>query len=173
MPARFNYRCLLTTTQDQQSLQLVPLCNDSPNQSQEEYVVAENEPNNHLYSLGKFIHTGLHGRRLIVQSQNTVAATPTPAANTSAAAVPLPPRRVTVPSAGAAAVDLAEIREARSDSGTDNVTPLDSLVEVAALPEEDTLPPRSHTMTLPFSKPKQVGACCSQEYPWELQASSR
>lgn len=81
--------------QGEHHLELVPLSNESPNHSQDEYVAAENEPNNHLYSLGRFVHTGLHSRRLMVhQSQSTespagsdLCSTP-PSSNT-----PLPPRQ--------------------------------------------------------------------------------
>lgn len=134
----------------------MPLSNESPNQSQDEFVVSENEPNNHLYSLGKFIHTGLHGRRLIIQSQNT---TPSPAdAGTS-----IPPRRVTV---AATPAGLANIREAAgSGSGSDFVSPplIESSLEAQAVPDvaeevaaTAALPPRSQTVTLPFSKTKPV-----------------
>lgn len=133
----------------------MPLSNESPNQSQEEFVVSENEPNNHLYSLGKFVHIGLHRRHLIVQSQNT---TSSPAESTS-----IPPRRVTV---AATQAGLANIREvAGSGSGSEFTSPplIESSLEVQAVPgaaenaaTTAALPPQSHTVTLPSSTTKQV-----------------
>lgn len=58
-------------------------------------MVADNEPNNHLYSLGKFVHTGLHSRHLIVQSCGGGEASG-PASNTGTTTMPLPPRHSTV-----------------------------------------------------------------------------
>ena len=134
----------------------MPLSNESPNQSQDEYVVAENEPNNHLYSLGKFMHTGLHGRRLMVQAATAAA----PSSSTT-----LPPRRVTV---ATAPTGLANIHEGESGSGGE-AQAVESSLEFQAISRDsvprdsvinapdDALPPRCHTVTaISRTKPKLV-----------------
>ena len=51
--------------QSHQRIQLVPLCNYSPNVSSDEYGLSDNEHPEHLYSLGKFVAVTPHRRGLI------------------------------------------------------------------------------------------------------------
>lgn len=112
-------------------LELVPLSEEGLNQSQEEFVPAENEPNNHLYSLGKFVHAGLNSRRLVTNC-NTSHATPSPpeASNsppTSSGA--LPPRQKTVGPLTRHTTAVSDVAESGSGSEAASSLQLDSSTE--------------------------------------------
>ncbi len=144
--------------------------------------MADNEPNNHLYSLGKFVHTGLHSRHLIVQSHGSGEASG-PAASNPGGTMPLPPRHFTmsgdrintnVTAAGGVSASSAVVEAAAASQPDQHVSGSSSEVTSPRLePVAEAQPPavasmggvvdasgaspqRSHTVTLPFSKTKPV-----------------
>lgn len=131
-------------------MQLIPLSNESPNQSQDEHVLSEHEPNDHLYSLGRFISTTNSGSRFLIPENNTGSqsisdsSSPVPNCSSSSTTMPLPPRRQTL-SAEIPRVSPSILSEQGSGSGSDPL--LESFMEAQDI-SPTTLPPRSNTLPI-------------------------
>ncbi len=118
-------------------MQLVPLT-DSPCQSQDENGIGENEPNDHLYDLGKFMSIHSHRSHTFLDSPERPDI-PRPLPPRSRQAVTLPPST------------KLSLAEQGSESGSDVTSspPLDSSIET---PPSDNFPHRSHTFTSRLKK---------------------
>ena len=142
-------------TQGGDRLELVPLSDDSLGHSQDEYVVTENEPNNHLYSLGKFVHCGPHRRCQLLESD--LSSSP------STSSTLLPPRRTTAPSCSANTVVKGTVDVGTgSGSGSDvtssmHVESTSKVVQPEGTSKRgDTLPPRIRGSTAAVAAPAQL-----------------
>lgn len=117
-------------------------------------MVVQDEPNNHLYSLGKFVHIGLRSRCIQNQSsESSIGPEPSssPYSNMFTMPLPLPPRHKTMSASTTSLANRSLENRDGSAFGNNDTSPL---LTAHGIDETTSLPPRSNTITIPLRNSK-------------------